>query len=603
MTAGADTIVLGARVFEDLPGVRDIGELGPGGMPCARTTVGELVDVIRALKYERGFNHLSLLTAVDGIEQSSPEPAAEASAALPEPAAAPAPADAAPATTAPSRGPGVEMIYGLTRQADHTTAILKVALAEDALSAPTLSRIWPGAEPLEREVYDLFGVGFEGNLNLHRIVLRDDFVGHPLRKSFELTGGVTQEQVDVAVASHGDIPADVLRQEAVEAIEAWPERPHSPFAEAAQPGDRVLRSERILLNIGPQHPSTHGVLHFHVAMEGETVVAAWPTQGYLHRCIEKLCEKATYRACTALLDRCDYVSGFHTELAYVLALEELLGIEVPRKADYLRVLFGELVRITSHHTWYAACGLDLGALTPFLYAFRDRERLLDIFEAVTGGRMMFNYFRPGGVKFDLQPEVAAELKEFLLGFDAACDEYEVLLTNNEVFRARTRGIGIYTPKIIEDYCVTGPMARASGVDIDLRRDEPYAAYGDFEVRVALGEAGDTFDRYLVRIAEMRESCRLALLALEGMPEGDFINPDVPRALRPSGTTYRRVESPRGELGVYLVADGSQQPWRLKVRSPAFSNIHSSPAVLPGGRVADVIVVAGSIDIVMGEIDR
>jgi NADH-quinone oxidoreductase subunit D len=217
--------------------------------------------------------------------------------------------------------------------------------------------------------------------------------------------------------------------------------------------------------------------------------------------------------------------------------------------------------------------------------------------------MMFNYFRPGGVKYDMQTEIAVELRRFLKGFDAAVDEYEALLTDNEVFRARSRGVGFITAQTIEDYCVTGPVARASGVDVDLRRDEPYAAYDDFDVHVPLGESGDTFDRYLVRIAEMRESCRLALAALEGMPEGPFINPDVPRALKPVGTAYRRVESPRGELGVYLVADGSQQPWRLKVRSPAFSNIHCAPAVLPGGRIGDLIAVAGSIDIVMGEIDR
>jgi NADH-quinone oxidoreductase subunit D len=346
------------------------------------------------------------------------------------------------------------------------------------------------------------------------------------------------------------------------------------------------------------------VLHVWLALDGEQVVAAEPSHGYLHRCIEKLCESNSYRACNAFMDRCDYVSGTHTELAYMLALEELLGIESTPKADYLRVIFSELVRITSHHTWLAAAGLDTGALTPFLYAFIDREKILDFLETVTGGRMMFNYFRPGGVKDDIQPQVAAELAEYLRTFYKGMDDCEGLLTENEIFRSRTRGIGVIPPDVIRDYCVTGPMARASGVDIDLRRDEPYAAYDRIPTRVALTESGDTFDRYVVRIAEMRESARLALEALEGLPEGPHVTEGVPRVLRPpAGASYRKVESPRGELGVLLVSDGSAQPWRLKVRSPAFSNLHSSPYALEGCRIGDVVAVLGSVDVVMGEIDR
>jgi len=370
------------------------------------------------------------------------------------------------------------------------------------------------------------------------------------------------------------------------------------------PGDPVLKSDRIILNMGPQHPSMHGVLHLWLALEGEQVMGAEATHGYLHRCIEKLCETRSYKACTALLDRCDYVSGFHTELAFLLGAEELAELEVPSKAEYLRVIFSELVRITSHHTWLTAVTLDIGALTPFLYAFKYRERIIDVFEAVTGGRMMFNYFRPGGVKDDMPAGTAERLREYLTGLDASIDGFEALLTTNEIFRNRTCGVGIISPQTILDYCVTGPMARASGVDIDLRRDEPYAAYADFDVRVPLGEVGDTFDRYTVRIAEMRESARLAIQALDGMPEGDFVTPGVPRALRPPvGAAYRRVESPRGELGVYLESDGTAQPWRLKIRSPAMSNLHVTPAVLPGLPVGDIIAIMGSTDIVMGEIDR
>lgn len=549
-----DAVTTAARrnILLELPGVTGAGSMGPGGMLCAETAPERLLDAARELKERRGFTHLSLLTAEE----------------------------------APG---GLDLVVGLTERRSHVTVVLKAHLPEDSLTAPSLTPLWTGAGPLEREVFDLFGVDFTGHPGLTRIVLRDDFVGHPLRKAFPLgERGVTSEQVAESLLSHGQAP--------------HPEA--SPFAVAARPGDPVLHSERIVLNMGPQHPSMHGVLHVWLALEGEQVLAAEPTHGYLHRCIEKLCEMRSYRACTALLDRCDYVSGFHTELAYNLALEELLQIETTPKADYLRVLFGELVRITSHHTWFAAAGLDTGALTPFLYAFIDREKILDFFEAVTGGRMMFNYFQPGGVKMDLPTGVAEDLRRYLATFDRGMDECEALLTESEIYRMRAQGVGFLPPRAAVDMCATGPLARASGVDIDLRRDEPYAAYGDMPVNVPLGEAGDTYDRYLVRVKEMRESARIALAALEGMPEGSHVAEGVPRVIKPpAGTAYRRVESPRGELGVYLVSDGSSTPWRLKVRSPALSNLHCAPRMLEGCKVADVVAVLGSVDIVMGEIDR
>ena len=556
--------------FEALVAAQDVGLLGVSGIPQAHVKPGELLGLLTELKDERGFTHLSLLTASER----------------------------------PAENPGVTMVYSVTRWSDNLLAVVFVDLDDESLRIPTISGLWPGAAPLEREVYDLFGIVFTGHPNLRRIVLRDDFEGHPLRKGFEMpSAGVSRERVAWSLASHGDdgpalqpemsVPADVVPL------------PYPAVEEAAQaPGDPVLQTDRLLLNMGPVHPSMHGVLHLWLALEGETIVAAEATHGYLHRCIEKLCETRSYRACTAMADRSDYVSGFHTELALLSCVEELMEIEVPAKAQYLRVLMGELCRITSHHTWFAACGLDLGAYTPFLFSFRDREAIADFYEEVTGGRMMFNYFRPGGVKDDLPPGAAQRLRTFLEGVPASIDGFEALLTTNEIFTNRTRGVGVISPQMIVDYYVTGPMARSSGVDIDLRRDEPYAAYSDFDIQVPLGQRGDTFDRYAVRIAEMRESTRLALQALDGMPEGDFVNPDVPRAIRPpAGAAYRRVESPRGELGVYLESDGTAQPWRMKIRSPAFSNLHVTPAVLPGQRMGDIIAIMGSIDIVMGEIDR
>lgn len=552
----------------------EVAELGPGGLPIARIDRDGLVEALASLRDRAGYAHLALMTAEERLPGEERD-------------------DRAPAS-------GVDLIYGLTRPSDRSTVLLRVRLDDADLCAPSATCLWPGAAPLEREVFDLFGVRFEGHPSLTRIVLRDDFEGHPLRKSFALgPSGVSAELVLAAAADPG---AHVPSRRADDAACSAPGP--SPFEAASEPGDPALRSERLVLNMGPQHPSMHGVLHLYLALDGEEVVAAEPTHGYLHRCIEKLCENRSYRACIALMDRCDYVSGFQTELAYCLALEELAGIEVTPKADFIRVLMAELVRITSHHTWYAAAGLDTGALTPFLYAFIDRELILDFFEEVTGARMMFNYLRPGGVKDDIPPQAARRLADHLRRFDRAVDEYEALLTDNEVFRLRTRGIGILEPADAIAYGVTGPMARASGVDIDLRRDEPYAAYDRIPVKVALGEVGDTYDRYVVRIAEMRESARIALAALEGMPEGPHVTPGVPRAIKPPrGAAYRRVESSRGELGIFLTSDGSAQPWRVKVRSPALSNLHAAPALLTGCRIGDVVAVLGSVDVVMGEIDR
>ena len=568
MTATLTNMRPPTEVLEGLAGVTEVQPLGPGAAPCGSTTREDLLGVVRALKDEHGYRHLVLVTAVDGAADSG----------------------------------GLDLYYVLRRRADQTILALKVWLEDSSLHAPSIYELWPGAGPHEREVYDLFGVVFDNHPNLTRILLRDDFVGHPLRKSFQTPEtGVTREQVLEAAAGHGLVLPDPG------ATHAGPSMPlaFDPFAAAAEkPRDSVLHSERLVLNVGPLHPSTHGVLHVYLTLEGETVVAAEPTHGYLHRCIEKLCEDNTYKACMPLIDRCDYVSGFHQELAYILAVEELLGLESTPKADYLRVIMSELVRITSHHTWFTAAGFDTGALTPFFPAFMDREVILDFFETITGGRMMFNYFRPGGVKDDIQPEAAASMIAFLKNWDRQMDRLESLLTNNEIFRMRMRGIGFLTRRDIEAYGVTGPLARASGWDHDLRRDAPYSAYDRIPVNVAVGQAGDTFDRYTVRIAEMRESARIALEALEGLPEGPHVSEDAPRTPRPpAGIAYAEVESPRGELGMFVVSDGTTKPWRLKVRSGAFSNLHVAAAILKGLRVGDVIPALGSIDVVMGEIDR
>jgi NADH:ubiquinone oxidoreductase subunit D/NADH:ubiquinone oxidoreductase subunit C len=508
----------------------------------------ELIGAISAARERDGFTLLSLLTAVD-------------------------------------TGEALEMVYVLVRPSDRARTAFKVPVAYGSPSVPTLSGMWAGADWLEREVYDLFGIRFEGHPYLRRLFLDDDFDGHPLLKSYTRLG-----------APYESTSVHTTESELAE---------HSPgeaFLERLNAHD-TLHTEKLVLNMGPQHPSTHGVLHILLAMQGEVILAAEPSIGYLHRCIEKLAESRTYKQCISLMDRADYVSGFHTELAFCMAAEQLAEIEVPPKAHYIRVIMTELNRISSHLVWLAAYGLDMGAFTPLLYCFREREDIMEYLEAVSGGRMMFNYFRPGGVKDDLPPGLDKKLAAYLRTIDAGFDEYEQLLTGNEIFLARTKGVGIQTAELLDDYCVTGPVRRSVGDPRDLRIDEPYAAYADLGVRVPVGTVGDCFDKYAVRIAEMRESARLALAALEALPEGNFVA-DMPRVFRPpAGEAYAMVESPRGDLGVYLVSDGGPKPARCKLRSPAFSNLSVLPAALAGQRLPDAIAIAGMVDVVMGEIDR
>ncbi len=369
---------------------------------------------------------------------------------------------------------------------------------------------------------------------------------------------------------------------------------------ATAPG---LKTQEIILNMGPQHPSTHGVLHVLLTLEGESVNDSDASIGYLHRCIEKICEHRTYAACIPMMDRADYVSGFFTELALVRTLEKMADIDVPERAQYLRVLLCELNRIATHLVWVGTFGLDLGAITPFFYCFREREAMLDILEAICGGRMMFNFFRVGGVRDDIPPGWADQVAKFLDGFDRRADDWEGLLTENEIFQVRTRGVGVLTPQMAKDYCITGPMLRATGVAKDMRKDAPYSSYERFDFDVPTHPDGDCFARYAVRVAEIRQSARIARQALEGLPEGEF-RTKVPRKFKaPAGECYTKVEGPRGEIGVYIVSEGEEHPYRLKIKSPSLLNLQVLPELLRGRKVGDAVAIIGSLDIVLGEIDR
>lgn len=362
-------------------------------------------------------------------------------------------------------------------------------------------------------------------------------------------------------------------------------------------------SDEFLLNVGPQHPATHGVLRVVVTMDGEVVKDLVPHIGYVHRGLEKLFENRTYEQIIPFTDRTDYLSAIANNFAYVMAVERLLGIVVPKKVEYIRVLMAELNRISSHLLWLAAYGLDMGAFTPFLYAFRDREEINEMIEEASGGRLTTNYFRVGGFVHDLPKEFFPRLKKFIARFSGAINELDTLLVENAIFVARTRGVGVIGRDAAVSYGMTGPCLRASDAPFDVRRDMPYSIYDTLHFEIPMGRNGDTWDRSWVRIEEMRQSLAILRQAMEGFPEGDH-KARVPRNIEPpAGEVYSAVEGPRGEIGFYIVSDGTRKPYRVKMRKPSFSNFSALAEILRGLKIADLVAVMGSLDLVVPEIDR
>lgn len=364
-----------------------------------------------------------------------------------------------------------------------------------------------------------------------------------------------------------------------------------------------LKSQEMLLNMGPQHPSTHGVLRLVLTLEGETVIDCTPVIGYLHRGIEKILENRPVMGGIRYMDNADYLSPMLNETAYVGAVEQLMGIEPPRRAQYIRLLTNELQRIASHLVAIGTYGVDLGAFTPILWTFRDREGILSLFEALGGSRFNVNYLRVGGVLHDFPKGWLRECEAFLDQLEKNMAELDLLLTGNEIFEARTQGVGYIDPQQALAYGLTGPMLRASGINWDLRVNRPYMAYREVPVNVQVRQEGDCFARYKVRMDEITESIRLCRVAIDKMPGGP-IGTRTPIALRvPRGETYFALESSKGELGVYFISDGSEYPWRAKLRGPSFVNLQILPELLRGHKMSDVVAIMGSIDIVLGEVDR
>lgn len=372
---------------------------------------------------------------------------------------------------------------------------------------------------------------------------------------------------------------------------------------ATQESQEGLKSQEMLLNMGPQHPSTHGVLRLLLTLEGETVVDCTPVIGYLHRGIEKILENRPIMGGIRYMDNADYLSPMLNEIAYAGAVEQVMGIEPPRRAQYIRLLTGEMQRIASHLVAIGTYLVDLGAFTPILWTFRDREGILSLFEALGGSRFNVNYIRVGGVLHDFPKDWLKECEAFLDQLEKNMDELDRLITGNEIFEARTQGVGYIDPQQALAYGLTGPMLRASGINWDLRVNRPYMAYREVPVNVQVRQEGDCYARYKVRLQEIYESIRLCRVAIDKLP-GGAIGTRTPIALRPPrGETYFAIESSKGELGVYFISDGSEYPWRAKLRGPSFVNLQVLPELLRGHKMSDVVAIMGSTDIVLGEVDR
>ncbi|KRE94549.1 NADH dehydrogenase [Paenibacillus sp. Soil766] len=365
----------------------------------------------------------------------------------------------------------------------------------------------------------------------------------------------------------------------------------------------MLRTEELLLNVGPQHPSTHGVFRVIVKLDGEIIREAIPVMGYLHRGTEKLAENLSYTQIIPYTDRMDYVSAMTTNYALVNAVEKMMQLEVPERAEFLRLIVMELQRIASHMVWWGTYLLDIGAMSPFLYAFRDREIIIDLFNELCGARLTYNYMRVGGVKWDAPDGWIDKVRKFVPYMYGKLEEYHTLVTGNEIFLSRIKGVGKYDAETAIAYGLSGANLRCTGVDWDIRKTQPYSLYSRFQFDVPVRSGGDCYDRYLIRMEEIKQSLRILEQALDVFPEGGETMGKVPRVIRPpEGEIYAAIESPRGEIGCHIISRGKQEPYRLKFRRPSFVNLQILPKLLVGESMTNLITILGGIDIVVGEVD-
>lgn len=547
-----------------------------------------LVEVAKALRDEMGYDYLSSVTAVDYWTEAAPN--------------------------------FIEIVYHVYKSTGGGALVFKVQAPRENTVVPSLIDVYPGADFQEREAYDLYGVKFEGHPDLRRILMWEGFGGHPMRKDWKEAyfeeevkpyknrwpeGQVYRIEDRNPFGKNNKFPQGFDPQ----GFEASDDpKMYESLERAARAYSEDIDTEQVVVNLGPQHPSTHGVFRMAVRLDGETIVALKPVMGYLHRNHEKIGERNTWTMNMPFTDRLDYLSSMSNNFGYAIAVEKLLGPKSAptERAEYIRVIMAELTRI-SNHLWAVGFLLnDLGAFfTPALYAIEERELILDIFEATTGSRMMCNYFRFGGVARDLPEGVLGKIKALVTErLPRKVDELDLYLTENELVRSRGEGVGIITPEDAIAFSTAGPVLRASGVPYDIRRADPYSIYDRFKFDVAVRYHGDVYDRYMIRIDEIRQSLQILEQAIRDIPGGEIMTGKNPYQVRvPAGEAYGRVEGPKGELGFYIVSNGKANPARYHVRAPSFINLTILEKMCVGQKVADVVVNLGSIDIVLGEVDR
>ena len=487
---------------------------------------------------------------------------------------------------------------------------IKVPLQEDSPSLPTITDVWPAANWYEREVWDMFGIKFDGHPFLARILMPRTWVGHPLRKDHYARAteagpySQTQEKVDV-------------EQEAMRF------RPEEWGMKRGEDG-----TDFIFLNVGPQHPGTHGVLRVVVQLDGEVIVDCVPEIGFHHRGAEKMGERQTWHTYIPYTDRIDYLAGVVNELAYLTAFERLAGIEVPPRGQMIRVMMSELFRIASHLVWYGTFAQDVGQMSPVFYCFNDRERIFDIVEAVCGARMHPVWFRIGGTSLDLPDGWEGMFRDFLKYMPARLDEYDRTVMKNRIFKARTQGVGVLTVEQAIEWGVTGPMLRAAGMEWDFRKKQPYSGYENFEFDIPTATHGDCYDRAVVHVEEMRQSLRIIEQCVNNMPAGPYKS-DHPLAVpprkeqtmhdietlithflgvswgpvAPPGEALGAIEAPKGNNGYYLTSDGSTYSYRTRIRTPSFAHMQTLPLQCRGLLIPDLLAILGSLDFVLADIDR
>ncbi len=518
----------------------------------------------------------------------------------------------------PDRFDVVYNVYSTRPELQGPGLALKVRVPDKAEPrVPTVTTIWRGADFQEREVWDMFGIRFEGHPDPRRLLLWEGFEGHPLRKDWHEP---YYEEENKPFGSRWPYPESPRPRSAEDRVrwranvqypqgfdpEDWEMVPEFDQLPGAKIEVNGIDTEQVYLNVGPQHPSTHGVFRMLVGLQGETVTSITPMLGHLHRNHEKIGERNLWNGNIPFTDRLDYVSPMYNEFSYVVAVERMLDLEVPERAEYLRVIVGELARIVNHLLAVGFQLNELGAMmTPMIYGFIEREHVLDLFEEASGARMMHNYYRIGGVYGDVSDDWLARCRKVVNRLDRKIDDFETLLTDNEILISRCRGVGAMSWQDMVSYGVTGPVLRSAGIAYDIRKVEPYSIYDSFSFDVPTHETGDVYDRYRQRIAEARESIKILKQALNRMPaQGSIMaGKNAWNVKVPPGELYSRVEHPKGELGFYLVSDGGTNPYRYHVRSECLCNLTALEAMSVGHLLADAIVILGSIDITLGEVDR